>query len=422
MNSISIRTSLPGPKSRVILERLKQKNGAFNIDHAFVHSGEGKGSHFADLDGNVFLDFAGQIASNPLGYNNAALLKVLQKHSSFTPIKYGGQDFTVPQHLHLLEELLKVVPKPMDAAFLVNSGAEANENAIKIAVRKNPNARVGVSFVNGWHGRTTGALSMTNSRAIHVKQYWRLPVRRLPYTDDASVELENLIMREYDPSEIGFVIMECVQGEGGYYPAFKKMVHDIRKTTKKYGIPLICDEVQSGMGRTGKWWAYQHYDIVPDIQTSAKALQVGATISKKNMFPTEASAISSTWGGGHVLDLAMGAAIIQEIKKKKLLKNAQRMGEEIHERLLEIHTNTQAIHHPRGLGLMQAFDLNDTKTRNMFREKCFRKGLIVLGCGWQGIRMSPSLNIKSEEVHEGMDIIEETIKSMRKNEGEKKNG
>ncbi len=394
---------------------MNEKNGAFNIDHLYVHSGEGKGSHFQDLDGNIFLDFAGQIASNPLGYNNAALVKVLQKHSSFTPIKYGGQDFTVPQHLHLLEELLKIVPKPLDAAFLINSGAEANENAIKIAVRKNPNARVGVSFVNGWHGRTTGALSMTNSRAVQVKQYWRLPTRRLPYNDDASMELENLIAREYDPSEIGFVIMESVQGEGGYIPASAKMVRDIRKTTKKYGIPLICDEVQSGMGRTGKWWAYQHYDIVPDIQTSAKALQVAATISKKSMFPSEGSAISSTWGGGHVLDMAMGAAIIREIKKKKLLKNATRMGNEIHARLKEIHAQYETIHHPRGLGLMQAFDVNDTKTRNSVRDKCFQKGLIVLGCGWNGIRMSPSLNITKEEVNEGMDIIEDVVKNIRKN-------
>lgn len=413
MNRIALKTNLPGPKSRIILERLKQKNGAFGVDHAYVHSGEGKGSHFADVDGNVFLDFAGQIASNPLGYNHAAMVKVLEKHSNFTPIKYGGQDFAVPQHLHLLEELLKIVPKPMDAAFLINSGAEANENAMKMAVRKNPNARIGISFENGWHGRTTGALSMTNSRSVQVKQYWRLPARRLPYTEDASEVLENLIKREYDASEIGFVIMESVQGEGGYVPAPQKMVTNIRKTTKKYGIPLICDEVQSGMGRTGKWWAYQHYGITPDIQTCAKALQVAATVSKKSMFPAEGGAISSTWGGGHVLDMAMGAAIIREIKKKKLLKNATRMGNEMHKRLLEIHAATNSIHRPRGLGLMQAFDVEDTKTRNAFREKCFKEGLIVLGCGWSGIRMSPSLNIKSEEVHEGMDVIEKVARGMK---------
>ncbi len=414
MNQIQLRTHLPGPKSRIILERLKQRNGAFNIDHPYVHSGKGKGSHFEDVDGNIFLDFAGQIASNPLGYNHPSMLNVLRKHATHTPIKYGGQDFVIPPHEELLEELLKIVPKPMDAAFLINSGAEANENAIKIACRKNPSAKFGISFQNGWHGRTSGAISLTNSRSVQTKHYLKIPVKRLPYNENASEELENMIKRECDASEIGFVIMECVQGEGGYYPASKKMVQDIRKTTRKHGIPLICDEVQSGMGRTGKWWAYQHHDIVPDIQTCAKMLQVAATVSKKSMFPSEASAISSTWGGGQWLELVMGAEVIRQIKKQKLLKNAQRMGNEIHQRLLEIHTQTNSIHHPRGLGLMQAFDVKDTQTRNKFRDACFQRGLIVLGCGWNGIRISPSLNIKIEEGQEGMDIIETIAKGMKK--------
>lgn len=410
---IDIRTKLPGPKSKKILERLKQKSGAYNIDHEYVHSGDGKGSHFTDIDGNTFLDFAAQIASNPLGYNNAAMLNVLRKNATSTPIKYGGQDFVIPQHLELIEELLSVVPKELNAAFLINSGAEANENAIKIACRKNPSAKFGISFENGWHGRTSGAISLTNSRSVQTKHYLKIPAKRLPYDETAADALEGIIRREADPSEIGFVIMECVQGEGGYFPAPTKMVTDIRKTTRKYGIPLIIDEVQAGMGRTGKWWAYQHYGITPDIQTSAKILQVAATISKKSMFPTEPSAISSTWGGGQLLDLAMGVAVINEIKKKKLLKNAQRMGNEIHQRLKEIHVETNTIHHPRGLGLMQAFDLDDPTTRNKFRDKLFQNGLIMLGCGWQGMRISPSLNITKEEIHEGMDVIEKVAREMR---------
>ncbi|MEK6970791.1 MAG: aminotransferase class III-fold pyridoxal phosphate-dependent enzyme [archaeon] len=410
---IDIRTPLPGPRSRTILERLKRKSGAYNIDHPYVHSMEGKGSHFLDVDGNTFLDFAGQIASNPLGYNHAGMMNVLRKHATHTPVKYGGQDFIIPQHLELIEELLSTLPHELDAAFLINSGAEANENAIKIACRKNPNAKFGISFQNGWHGRTSGALSLTNSRSVQTKHYLKIPAKRLPYTESASDELEDLIRRECDPSEIGFVIMECIQGEGGYHPAPPKMVQDIRKTTRKYGIPLICDEVQSGMGRTGKWWAYQHYGITPDIQTCAKMLQVAATVSRKGMFPTEGSAISSTWGGGPLIDLAMGAAVIREIKKKKLLTNAQRMGKRIRGRLEEIHTETGNIHDARGIGLMQGFDLPDAEKRNQFREKLFQKGLIMLGCGTQGMRISPSLNITQGEIDEGMDIIGETAKEMR---------
>lgn len=410
---VNLKTKIPGPKSAAILKKMQQKNGAFNIDHWYVHSGEGKGSHFSDIDGNTFLDFAAQIASNPLGYNNATLMKVLQKYSTHTPIKFGGQDFIIPQHLEMLEELLSIVPKPLNAAFLINSGAEANENALKIACHKRPTAKIGISFYNGWHGRTTGALSLTNSRSVQVRHFLRLPMRHISYSEQGPIELEELIKREFAADEIGFVIMEGVQGEGGYIPASTPLVKGIRKITKAEGIPLIFDEVQAGMGRTGRWWTYQHHGIEPDIQTSAKMLQVAATIANKKWFPPEKSAISSTWGGGQLLDLAMGIAVIKEIKKKKLLKNATRMGNEIHKRLLELHVETNKIHHPRGLGLMQAFDLDDPKTRNHVQQKLFQKGLIALGCGWQGMRISPSLNITKDEVTEGMDIIEETIKQTR---------
>ncbi len=409
---VNLQTKLPGPRSARILQHLKQRNGAFNIDHAYVHSREGKGSHFSDVDGNTFLDFAGQVASNPLGYNNATMLRVLQKYATHTPTKYGGQDFVIPEHLELLEELLKIVPKNLDTAFIINSGAEANENALKLACHRRPTAKIGISFYNGWHGRTTGALSLTNSRSIQVKHYLRLPTRHLSYSESAPEELNELIRREFDADEIGFVIMECVQGEGGYIPGSTPMIKGMRKATHAHGIPLICDEVQSGMGRTGKWWAYEHHGIIPDIHTCAKALQVAATVANRKWFPREKGAISSTWGGGQLIDMAMGIAIIREIKKKKLLQNATRMGKEINTRLKEIHVQTNFIHHPRGLGLMQAFDLNDVKTRNAFQQACFQKGLIALGCGVSGMRISPSLNITRAEVEEGMTIIEEVATHM----------
>lgn len=401
-----VRTSLPGPNSKRILERLKQKNGAYNIDHEYVHSGKGSGSYFEDLDGNVFLDFASQIASNPLGYNHPRLMKVVEKYVGTFPVKYGGQDFVVKEHLELIESLLSIVPKKLNAAFLINSGAEANENAMKIAVRKNHAAKFGISFENAWHGRTSGALSLTNSRAVQVKHYFKIPIKRLPYTDGAEAALEDLIRRECDPIEIGFVIMECEQGEGGYHPAPEKMVKDIRRVTRKYGIPLIIDEVQAGMGRTGKWWAYEHYGIEPDIQTAAKALQVAATIANKRMFPTDKSAISSTWGGGQIIDLAMGCAVIQEIKKQKLLKNATRQGKEIGSWLEEMQEDYDIIQNPRGMGLMRAFDLPSVDMRNKFQQECFRQGLVALGCGTSGIRIAPALNVKNSEIEEGMRIID----------------
>lgn len=413
---IQLKTQLPGPKSNRILQRLKQKNAAFNLDHLFVHSGKGKGSYFEDVDGNTFLDFASQVASNPMGYNDATMLRVLQKHTNYTPVKYGGQDFTVPQHEELLDELLKIVPREMNAAFLINSGAEANENALKIAVRHNHSARIGISFVNGWHGRTTGALSLTNAKAVQVKQYFKIPVRHISYNESAVEELELLMQREFDPTEIGFVIMECVQGEGGYHIAPPKMVQGIRKLTRKYGIPLITDEVQAGMGITGKWWAYQHYGITPDIQTCGKKLQVAATVANRKWFPKEKGAISSTWGGGHVIDMAMGIAIIREIKKRKLLHHAEKMGKEVRKQLTEIELQfPSVIMQPRGLGLMNAFDVPTNAIRGKFVEECFKKGLIVLGCGIQGVRVIPALTVKQEDINEGMHVIEEVARKLNKN-------
>ncbi len=413
---IQLKTALPGPQSKRILQRLEQKNPAYNIDHAFVHSGKGKGSHFEDLDGNTFLDFGSQVASNPLGYNDAAMLRVLQKHSSYTPFKYGGQDFTVSQHEELLDELLKIVPREMNAAFLINSGAEANENALKIAVRHNHSARIGISFVNGWHGRTTGALSLTNAKAVQVKQYLKIPVRHLEYNESAMEEMELLMQREFDPSEIGFVIMECMQGEGGYRIAPTKMVTGMRKLTRKYGIPLIVDEVQAGMGITGKWWAYEHYGIVPDIQSCGKKLQVAATIANRKWFPKEKGAISSTWGGGHVLDMAMGAAIIREIKKRKLLHHAQKMGKEVRKQLTEIELQFPSlVLQPRGLGLMNAFDVPTNALRGKFVHECFKQGLIVLGCGIQGVRVIPALNVKAEDIREGMQVIARVAQKLNRN-------
>ncbi|MDP2665909.1 MAG: aminotransferase class III-fold pyridoxal phosphate-dependent enzyme [Candidatus Diapherotrites archaeon] len=408
-----IRSALPGPLSKRILERLKKVNGGYNIDHPFVHSGKGRGSHFEDLDGNWFLDFGSQIATNPLGYNHPTMMRVLKTYAGRAPIKFGGQDFTVREHLDIIEELLRIVPKKLNAAFLINSGAEANENAIKIAVRKNPAAKVGVSFENGWHGRTTGALSLTNSRAVQVKHYFRVPARRLPFTEAAGDALEDMLRREFDASEIGFVIMECVQGEGGYYPAPQGMVKSIRKTTKTHGIPLIVDEVQAGMGRTGRWWAYQHYGVEPDIQTCAKALQVGATIANTQMFPPEGSAISSTWGGGHIIDMAMGAAIIREIKKKRLMGNVAKQGKTIQKGIEGMAGKFGVIQNPRGLGLMQAFDLPTVKMRNAFRDACFREGLIVLGCGVAGIRLAPALTVKNQDIQEGLSILERVAGRMR---------
>ena len=312
----------------------------------------------------------------------------------------------------MLEELLSITPKGLNAAFLINSGAEAVENCIKIALRKQKQAKYGISFQNAFHGRTLGALSCTNSKSIQKQNFLSIPMKRLPYSIKAIDELERILKQESSSHELGFIIIEPVQGEGGYNVAPKDLMKELRNFTKKYNIPLILDEVQSGMGRTGRWWAHQHFNIKPDIMSSAKALQVGAAIANKKIFPQEHGSISSTWGGGHLIDLAIGTQIIKIIKKRRLLNNINKQGSYIKKRLEELQKNS-LISKIRGLGLMIAFDLQSKSVRNNVIIDCLKNGLVLLGCGEKGIRIIPPYIISKEETDEAMLILENSLKKFK---------
>ncbi len=401
-------SSVPGPKSHRILTRLKSRNGAKSVAYPIVFSGKGEGPYCEDVDGNIFLDFASQIASNPFGYNHPELLEVVKEFSQF-PVKYAGQDFTVKEHLDLIEEIVSISPG-MDSAFLINSGAEAVENSIKICMRRRPKAKIGLSFHRAFHGRTLGALSLTNSSKVQKNGYMRLPMQRLPFDESAADVLEDMLQRECDPDEVAFVILEHVQGEGGYYPAPQEMVKKLRRATSKYGIPYIADEVQAGMGRTGKWWAFENYGIVPDVFSSAKALQVGAVVSKKTMFPEIEGAISSTWGGGSLLDMKLSIKTIELIRKHKVLSRNQKLGKYILGGLNDI----EGISGQRGLGLMLAFDLKDRTERDNMIAECMKNGLILLGCGTRSIRVIPPYVINIDDAEKALSIIGESYKRIKK--------
>ncbi len=384
-------------------------NGGFSGAYPFVHSKEGYGSYFKDIDNNVFLDFACQIASNPLGYNHPDINEVIKKYKEH-PLKYAGQDFTVPEHLELLEELISITPPEFNSAFLTNSGAEAVENCMKLALRKQKQAKYGISFESAFHGRTLGALSCTNSKSVQKRNFFSIPVKRLPFNGDAIENLHRILKQESSAEEIGFIIMEPIQGEGGYNIASKELLKEIRKITKQNNIPFISDEVQSGIGRTGKWWAIQNFNITPDIISSAKALQVGATIANRRMFP-EPGSISSTWGGGHLIDLAIGAQTIKTIKKRKLLNNINKQGSIIKKRLLELETENM-ISKTRGLGLMIAFDLPSAKVRNDFIIECLKNGLVLLGCGEKSVRIIPPFVVGRQEIDEALSIMHSSLKKV----------
>ena len=399
---------LPGKNSLRILTKLKKLTGDYFDPYPFVHSNKGQGCYFQDLDNNKFLDFSSQIASNPLGYNNNELKQVIKKYSNIQPIKFAGQDFAVEEHLKLLEELLSITPKNLNAAFLINSGAEAVENAVKICMRKNEKAKFGICFNGSFHGRTLGALSLTQSKQLYKKNYFMIPNKALSYSEKALDELENLL-KSHSSEEIAFLILEPIQGEGGYNIASKEMIHGLRKITKDNKIPFISDEVQTGMGRSGKWWCIENFNVIPDVMSAAKALQVGATISNRSMFP-EPGAISSTWGGGHKLDLALGCKTIQIIKKNKLLNNANKQGKYLRKRLQELNKFSNV----RGLGLLNAFTLPNEKLRNDLVIECLKNGLVLLGCGHASIRLIPPYIIKEKEIDEAINIIEKSYNNVNR--------
>ena len=408
---IRLNTKIPGPKSAKVLDKLKKINGGWGVPYPLVQVSKGvkgKGCYCYDLDGNIFLDFASQIASNPLGYNHPVLSAVVKKYAgSGAPVKFAGQDFSVEEHLDLLEELTSISPNGMKTAFVINSGAEAVENATKIVMRNRKKAKFSVSVDGSFHGRTLGALSLHHSNPLHRKGYMLLPNKMLPFNDSAGEVLEGVI-KKYGAESVAFVIIEHLQGEGGYRIPSDKMVKGLRSTCKKHGIPYVADEVQSGIGRTGKWWAFEHYGIKPDIFSSAKALQVGAVVANKNVFPGESGAISTTWGGGQILDLALGAKIIEVMKKDKLLSNINRMGSEIKKRLSEIDRFLNV----RGRGLMIACDLSSRRVRDDMIIECVRNGLLILGAGEKSIRVIPPYIIGNKEIDEGMVVLEKASKTV----------
>ncbi len=374
---------------------------------------DGKGCYIKDIDGGWFLDFNSNLSTNNIGYGNPEIKEIIREYSKTGIQKIAGTDFFSEEALVLAKKILEIVPKNLRKVFFVNSGAEAVENALKLVYNKK-GPYTGVCMKNAFHGRTLGALTFTNSKSIQKKNFPFFPHHELDFCGEKGYcnykELEELIARELTPA---FVIMESVQGEGGYRPASKEFVRYLRKITKEHNIAFILDEVQSGMGRTGKWWSFEHYGVKPDIMAAGKSLQVGATITSNeyDISKKDAGVIGSTWGGGHRLDLALGAKVIEIIKKEKLLRNAERMGKYFMKRLKEIQQKYPAkIIDVRGLGLMIGVEMNNKAREEKIVHEAFKQKLLLLGCGEKTIRIAPPLIIERETTDKGIEIFENLVR------------
>lgn len=400
-----IDTLIPGPKATKIINIIKDLSYDSTFTYPLVIA-NGHNCVIKDVDGNAFLDFTSNIGTCPLGYSHSEIMEVLKEYSENGMHKIAGQDFYCEEHAKIAQKVSSIVPENFKT-FFINSGAEAVENAIKIAYKK-MGPLPGVSCSNAFHGRTLGALSFTFSKPIQKANFPELPVKKIKFCiNDNDLEIDSIekLLKE---NKIAFILSEVIQGEGGYNVASKQFITNLRKFANQYGVPLILDEVQSGMGRTGKWWAFEHYNVKPDIMSIAKALQVGATAYDKIFDPIERGVLSSTWGAGSRIDMIVGTKIIDVINHERLLANATAMGNTLKKGLNEI-VEKNGIIEVRGIGLMIGIEFDTKEKRDNKLIELFKQGLLLLPAGQKAMRVIPPLTIMEEEIQEGLAIMTEVL-------------
>ncbi|HEX2776794.1 MAG TPA: acetyl ornithine aminotransferase family protein [Candidatus Acidoferrales bacterium] len=417
-------TPLPGPKAKQIVERDGQVlSPSYTRDYPLVAK-RGHGAVIEDVDGNSFLDFAAGIAVVSTGHCHPDVVAAIQKQAAEL-IHMSGTDFYYPNMVELAEKLASIAPgKEPKRVYFGNSGTEAVEAAIKLAKYHTKRDKL-VAFHGAFHGRTMGALSLTASRAVQRKGFGTLlsGVFHMPYPDtyrgtygirpeNASADclsyLENeLFRRRVDPDEVAGIFIEPVQGEGGYLPAPAEFLQGLEKICRKYGIMLVADEVQSGMGRTGKWWAVDYAGVEPDIICTAKGIASGmplsAIITKASVMDWTPGAHASTFGGNPVCIAASLATLA--LIEKSYMANAARMGEFIKRQTADWPERHKIVGEIRGRGLMIGIEfVRDQKTkerapdlRNRIVQMAFHKGLLVLGSGDTTLRLCPPLMVDEEQ-------------------------
>ncbi|MGB8506972.1 MAG: acetyl ornithine aminotransferase family protein [Pyrinomonadaceae bacterium] len=435
-----IKTELPGPLGRQIIEADAQyvtpsyPRPDFKLvaDHA-------SGVWVTDVDGNVFLDCNAGVAVCSTGHCHPEVVKAIQDQAARL-IHMCGTDFYYRHMPQLAQKLDEIVPVPSPTrTHFANSGTEAVETALKLAIHATGREKF-IAFFNSFHGRTMGSLSLTSSRVAQRTGFKRqvLDVVHVPYpnvfrhpftgqkSDAATVSRdclawieERLFKTTTPPSEVAGIIVEAVQGEGGYIPAPKEFLHGLRRICDEHGIMLIVDEVQSGMGRTGKMFACDHYDLKPDIITLAKGIAsgipMGACVARADLMDWKPGAHASTFGGNPV---AIASALKTiEILERELVANSAEVGGYLQEGLRELMTKHDCVGDVRGFGMMLGVEFVESKEtlkpapelRNRVEMECYKRGLIILGAGHNTIRWSPPLILSKENVDVALEIFDEAI-------------
>jgi 4-aminobutyrate aminotransferase len=431
-----IKTRLPGPKARQVLAGdRKFISPSYTRPYPFVMR-RGRGAMVEDVDGNTFLDFSAGIAVCATGHSHPEVVAAIQKQAA-NFIHMSGTDFYYPQMVELAQKLADSVPgKTPKKVYFGNSGAEAIEAAMKLA-RFHTGRDKFIAFYGSFHGRTMGALSLTASKVTQRRGFSPLVpgVTHIPYGDcyhcpynltpqSCSIECSRflcdvLFKTTVPPEEVAGIFVEPVLGEGGYVIPRPEFLRELRAICAEHGILFVVDEVQSGMGRTGKMWAIEHFGIEPDILCAAKGLASGMPISvmiaKDKLMNWPPGAHASTFGGNPVSCAAALATL--RLLQGKYINNAAHVGRYILEKISGWPVTHRLVGDVRGLGLMIAIELvRDKETRERAREErervlfeAFKRGLLILGCGENVVRMMPPLLIDERQADVAVEILDDVL-------------
>jgi 4-aminobutyrate aminotransferase len=404
-----VRTQLPGPKAAALIandERYTSPSYTRVYPLAVVR---GEGCVIEDVDGNLFLDFTAGIAVTATGHCHPRVVAAIQQQAEKL-LHMSGTDFYYGPQCELAQKLAEIAPGAgAKRVFFTNSGAESAEAAFKLA-RFHTKRQQMIAFRGAFHGRTMGALSLTGSKVSQRRGFQPLvpEVTHISYDMDGVRTLEKLFKSVVPPDEVAAIIVEPIQGEGGYLVPPPEFHPTLKRIAEQHGILYIADEVQSGMGRTGRMFAIEHWGVEPDIICLAKGLAsgmpLGAIIAKREIMDWPPGAHASTFGGNPVSCVAALETI--SLLQESLIENAAQVGEHLLARLRELRSRIgKNIVDVRGKGLMVGMELSFAKLRDDVIQACFHRGLLLLGCGESTIRFCPPLVVTAEQCDTAVEIV-----------------
>ncbi len=438
MTQPRIVTELPGPKAAALIEKdARYVSPSYTRAYPLMVA-RAQGAWVEDVDGNRFLDFTAGIAVCATGHCHPKVVEAIRDQAGLL-LHMSGTDFYYTPQIELAQKLAELAPGPgARKVFFGNSGAEAVEAAFKLA-RWHTRRELNLAFFGAFHGRTMGALSLTASKTIQKKNYYPLVpgITHIPYAycyrcpynleyPSCGLECvrwveETLFHTTMPPEQVAAIFVEPVQGEGGYIVPPPEFLPRLQEVARRYGILLVADEVQSGMGRTGRMFAVEHFGVEPDIIALAKGiasgLPLGAMVARAEIMDWEAGSHASTFGGNPVSCRAALATI--ELLENELMANADRQGQRLLAGLGELQKEWECLGDVRGLGLMVGAEIVKDRHskqraadwRDRIVQEAFARGLLLLGCGQNTVRFCPGLTVSDQEIDTCLEIFADSLKA-----------